>query len=284
MEWSAIGEGTDARVLTLADHGGRLFAGGDFASAGGMAASHVALWDGIAWGPLGAGTDAAVFALASYRDDLIVGGAFTRAGTANANAIARWDGAAWSALDLGADGPVHSLTVWRDRLYAGGAFTQGIACWDGITWEGLAAGVDSTVLAIGAFDQDWGAGITERHGLVVGGDLRAAGETPAFHLALWEPEVRASSVPDPPASLRPDLWIASVSAGGASIEYWLPRATRIELVIHDVTGRRIATLAHGAHSAGWQSARWQPDAGSGIYWARLRTGNGIAAGKILWLN
>ncbi len=68
---------------------GDLIAGGDFTSAGGLPAAHIARWDGAAWAPLGAGLDGVVFALAGDGADLIAGGSFASAGGLPAANVAR---------------------------------------------------------------------------------------------------------------------------------------------------------------------------------------------------
>src|SRR5262249_38054725 len=60
--WSALGSGMtnnffsgDARVLALAVIGSNLYAGGAFATAGGVAANKIAKWNGATWSTLGSG-------------------------------------------------------------------------------------------------------------------------------------------------------------------------------------------------------------------------------------
>lgn len=99
--WSAVGSGIGGgaypRVIALAvDGAGNLFAGGNFATAGGTSANNIARWDGSAWLPLGSGTEGVrgytyVFALAAdAAGDLFAGGDFTIAGRKPASRIARW--------------------------------------------------------------------------------------------------------------------------------------------------------------------------------------------------
>ena len=113
--WSALGAGigTDCGldycdVSALAVGGdGNLYAGGYFTTAGGIAANHIAKWDGASWGALDSGMDCSkcvVWALAADGDgNLYAGGYFTTAGGVAANGIARWDGvtSSWSALGSG---------------------------------------------------------------------------------------------------------------------------------------------------------------------------------------
>jgi hypothetical protein len=61
-----------------------------------------------------------------------------------------------------------------------------------------------------------------------------------------------------------------------SLRFSLPAAAHVRLAIHDLQGRRVATLVDGTRDAGWYSVRWGRSAGgeppgAGIYWARLET-------------
>ena len=59
------------------------------------------------------------------------------------------------------------------------------------------------------------------------------------------------------------------------IEYQLPQSGEIQLIVYDVTGQRVATLASGSRAAGTYALRWdgRDDAGrrlaSGEYLYRL---------------
>jgi hypothetical protein len=140
--WTPVGSGmsggSSAAVTAFAlfDNGGgagtALYAGGSFTSAGGVAANHVARWDGSSWAPLASGMSAAVSALTVFDDGggagpaLYAGGVFTTAGGVVVNSIARWDGASWTALASGMSAGVAALAVFDDgagpALHAGGGF------------------------------------------------------------------------------------------------------------------------------------------------------------------
>jgi len=97
--WEPLGTGLNGGVeqILVFDH--ELIAIGEFSTAGGASASHVAAWDGSSWSPLGSGINGAFnLALAVYDDKLCVGGDFTTAGGLSANRIATWDGTAWAPL------------------------------------------------------------------------------------------------------------------------------------------------------------------------------------------
>ncbi len=65
-------------------------------------------------------------------------------------------------------------------------------------------------------------------------------------------------------------------------DYALPASGRVSLVVLDLQGRAVATLASGEHAAGRHSASWdgRDTAGrtvrAGVYFARLQAGNGAA--------
>ena len=88
------------RALTVFDDGSgpALFAGGEFAWAGGVEANYIARWDGTAWsalsGPSDTGMDDYVYALGEFNDGsgatLFAGGSFATAGGLVSNRIAAW--------------------------------------------------------------------------------------------------------------------------------------------------------------------------------------------------
>ncbi len=141
--WSALGSGMSSihdEVIALTvyndGHGPSLYAGGVFASAGGVAANSIAKWDGSGWSPLGSGLggvpNPTVRALAVYDNGrgpaLQVGGYFRTAGGVAANSIAEWDGEGWAALGNGMNSWVYALSVFDSdsgpALFAGGTFTN----------------------------------------------------------------------------------------------------------------------------------------------------------------
>jgi hypothetical protein len=164
---------------------GHLLAGGAFTNAGGMAASHVALWDGAAWSPLGLGLDAPVWTLAVASNRIYAGGQFVHSGGIEARRVASWNGVEWSPLGVGMDSYVKALAVdGAGQLYAGGGFTTAggvvvnhIAKWNGQAWSPLGGGVNAPVYAL-AFGRDGS--------LYAGGAFTMAGGESARYIARWD--------------------------------------------------------------------------------------------------
>jgi hypothetical protein len=174
---------------------GDLIVAGNFTSAGGVAANHVARWNGSAWSAIGAGLTGSpsasssappvAFSLAQLPGgDVIVGGLFRNAGSVPANCVARWDGAAWGALAPGTNDAVLALrAAANSNLLAGGRFTMigGVAAncvarWDGASWLALGAGTDGPVHAVA---------VLPNGDVVVGGQFTTAGGIPANNIARW---------------------------------------------------------------------------------------------------
>jgi len=126
LAWQALGSGVNDYVHALnVDANGDLYAGGDFTTAGGNTANHIAKWNGSAWSALGSGVGGTVTALLTDASGkLYAGGGFTTAGGIPASHIAQWNGSAWSALGSGVGGGVIALSIDASgNLYAGGGFT-----------------------------------------------------------------------------------------------------------------------------------------------------------------
>jgi HYR domain-containing protein len=198
--WTVIGR-PDGAVFTLAvfddGSGPALHAGGEFTSFGGVAAAHVAKWDGTSWSSLGAGTNALVKTLQPLDIGtglrLYAGGSFTSAGGASANRIARWNGASWEAVGTGMNNDVETLEVFDDgtglALHAGGAFTSAggvpasrLARWNGTAWSALGGGASSTVYVLEVLDDGSGGGPA----LFAGGQFVSVNGQSARRVARWD--------------------------------------------------------------------------------------------------
>jgi hypothetical protein len=202
-EWPGV-DGTVRAAVYFDDGSGRgpqLHIAGDFQTAGGWIAPHLARWDGERWWPVGdpaSGPDGPVHALLVHDDGsgpaLHVGGDFpTLPGLASPR-LARWDGTAWSGVGGGASGIVRALCTFDDglgdgpALYAGGSFTSvggiganRIAKWNGRAWSPLLTGLNQACRALVVFDDGLGDGPR----LHVGGAFTTAGGVAAIRMARW---------------------------------------------------------------------------------------------------
>jgi len=156
--WSALGAGMNAYIKIvnpmgvtsdnfvnfLAASGTTLYVGGDFTTAGGVSANHIAKWDGAGWSGLGLGTNVWVSSLTVGGTTLYVGEELNPENPQPEYRVAVWDGKSWSALDSGMDLPAEALAASGTTLFAGGWFTAAggvsvdhIAKWDGNKWSAL---------------------------------------------------------------------------------------------------------------------------------------------------
>jgi trimeric autotransporter adhesin len=204
--WHPLGSGVAAEyrpsvnALTFGSDGS-LYAGGIFATAGGVEANSIARWDGARWHPLGSGIEgkystANVKALTFGADgSLYAGGSFATAGGVEANKIARWDGALWHPVgaDSGMVDPVSALALGPDgSLYAGigsasagsSAATRHIARWDGATSSWHPVGTGSGIDGKDPFVSDLTVG--PDGSLYAGGSFTTAGGVEANNIARWD--------------------------------------------------------------------------------------------------
>jgi hypothetical protein len=158
VSWSALGDGTNAEVLTILVSGSNLYIGGSFTSAGTVGALRVARWDGSTWSAMGSGFTDYVKALTIFQGSLYAGGAFTMSGGTTVNRIAKWNGTSWEGLADGftsSGARVMCLASSAYLLYAGGIFTKSgttplanIAQWDGTAWSSVGSGLMTGVTAL----------------------------------------------------------------------------------------------------------------------------------------
>jgi len=175
--WSQLQGGTNGFVRTLKFYTQQdpppfpvlrafLVAGGDFTSAGGTAASRIAISEGSlfvgggfsAWEPMGAGFNGSVHAIERFNGSTYAAGAFASSGGTVLNNIARWSGSAWVSVGGGTNGVVRAMTVSNGSLVVAGDFTTAggvsaarLARWNGTSWSAIGGGADGNVHALAAF-------------------------------------------------------------------------------------------------------------------------------------
>lgn len=186
--WTSIGtaNGYVWALLTLPN--GDVIAGGDFTQIAGVAANHIARWNGSSWSPLGVGFNGRVLNLSlDTSGDLLAGGWYTMSGTAPTTGLARWNNGVWQPLlSTPALQPVAvtDFVVQSNGNVVGvGAFggssgtVETVASWDGTAWSPLGLGTNGpTVSALAHPNGD----------VFVGGQFSAAGGTAATNIARWD--------------------------------------------------------------------------------------------------
>ncbi|WP_198664861.1 PQQ-dependent sugar dehydrogenase [Lewinella sp. IMCC34191] len=188
--WQALGSGISGVVDAIATDGDRVYAAGNFTTAGGRTANNLAVYTpGDGWRALASGSNGRISALTVGADGrLYAGGSFTTIGGVSARNIAVWDGTAWQALGSGTNGAVLALASNGSDVYAGGTFVtaggrtvNNIARWNG-SWTALTdsgtgvAGTNNEVRSI-AFD--------ETGTLYIGGNFGSAGNRTANRIATF---------------------------------------------------------------------------------------------------
>jgi trimeric autotransporter adhesin len=208
--WSPLGAGLGPplgllgvpALTLLALPNGDLIVGGDFANAGGAAATNIARWNGAIWSTLGAGLgtppypQTIVRALAAMPNgDLVAAGEFSSSGAIAVNRIARWNGATWAPLGSGFNASVAALHLLPngdllaggDFLTAGGTLARKVARWNGAAWSALGGNIDGSLACFAA---------RPNGGITVGGTFTIVDGTVAAYLTELTttcPAIAASS-------------------------------------------------------------------------------------------
>lgn len=142
----------DFGPYAMLSHGGRVYVGGGFDTAGPHTAQRLAVIEGDSIVHDGTGFNGDVLGFLELGDDVIAYGRFSIApGGVHASRVAKWDGAAWHAFGTGLNGPVTHAVVADGSLVVSGDFTTSgavpvgrIARWTGVAWSAL-GNADPTV-------------------------------------------------------------------------------------------------------------------------------------------
>ncbi|MEP6794337.1 MAG: hypothetical protein ABJB16_08430, partial [Saprospiraceae bacterium] len=137
-QWSAVGTGVrhapccTVEITRLFVYNGKIYAGGNFDTAGSISAKYIANWNGTVWDSVGSGFGGGgispeVHALGVYNTELFAGGEFTIAGGVSANHAAIWNGTSWSEMGGGTSNGTtyqcpYAFVVYNGELYVGGTF------------------------------------------------------------------------------------------------------------------------------------------------------------------
>jgi hypothetical protein len=283
--WSALGSGIRNKQYggcvydCVFDHEGNLYAAGSFDSAGGVAASNIAKWDGSTWSALGSGVSGSVQSVAiDSFGNLYAGGQFTSAGGAAVNYIAKWGGGTWNALGSGTGGPVWSVAIDSfGNLYAGGQFTgageaiaNNIAKWNGSVWSALGSGVEEGPVTALCLD---GKG-----NLFVGGGFTTAGGKASSCFAIYRLNNTGTAPSKQEAS---DRTLFSYETGKGTIRVHLKTEMTVHVRLYSLSGREVYStserMSEGTHTFKIRS----PGLARGAYIAQVKAGSESMRWKIV---
>lgn len=190
-EGLARAAGTNS-IDALAEHQGRLIAGGDFHWVGGTSTTDLAAWDGNTWAPLPTGfasdTQNRVDALGVWEGDLYV------AGTLGSDvSLARLRLGQWQALATNLPRrAIRSLAGVGPALWIGGTFSSiggipapGLAYWDGEGFHPVGEGAGASIFG----GPNVRTMVAHEGELMIGGHFRSVDGQRSAHIARLLPDV-----------------------------------------------------------------------------------------------
>lgn len=295
--WSAD---TDAPVWALAPSGSTLYVGGEFGTIAGVPRSYAAAVSTssgavLGWAPE---ADGAVSDLLVNAGTVYACGAFQIIGNALRNGLAALDntnGDASSWIPSFGTGGVGTLVQSGGSLYAAGQFVQA----DGQPRSCLAAFDASGTLTPwnaggGTFEYYSESGfvnalVVNGNSAFVGGHFDTVGPEPqAFFARISTSLVDAPQQQAPASGVAMSAPWPNPSRGAARIELELPTRSTLAVVVVDVQGRRVRTLAAAQpHAAGRVAFVWdgRDDDGarvaSGVYFVRAITEGGNSTRRVV---
>ncbi len=182
--WHAVGGGLlrqewgDSPATPYAittDAAGHIFVGGEYAVAGGVRLSNLAMWDTDHWVAIGnANARVRDLVIAEEENALYAVGEFTQIGGIAANHVARLDldTFVWSTLGSGINDTVYAADYADGILFVGGGFktagnvtAEDVAWWDGVAWH--AFGSKARIFEVGDQGNEVGTFVND---LIVNGD------------------------------------------------------------------------------------------------------------------
>lgn len=193
--WGIVVDGKDhyGVVHCLKDYRGNLIVGGNFTQAGGVTATNLAEWNGVAWAAIGGGVgtpnEGGPYRLLPFENGLLVAGSFSTVGGSNHAGLAFWNDVEWSGLSSGMGLSVNTLYQLGDDLFAGGWFGAAsgtpaafVARWSGNAWSALGTNSPGNAV-LGAIQS---LAIDNRQQVYVAGHVATAGTNDNVPIAKWD--------------------------------------------------------------------------------------------------
>jgi trimeric autotransporter adhesin len=272
-----VGDGVSGppgfKVKTLKVFNGELYIGGSFDTAGGVAASNFAKWNGTSWLAVGSGMDGEVNAMTIYNNELYIGGDFTTADGVIVNGLAKLTGNTFDIVGGGVTGMVNGLTVYNWLLYATGSFTtagavtaQNIASWDGTNWNALGLGINFDGNALTPFNGD----------LYVGGFFSVAGTVFANNIAKYNMPVGINDL-----DIESSVSVGPVPSDGLFYLHSEHLLLNSQVEISDISGRSVMVFSNIDLNAGGSLPIDMSGYDGGIYFVKVSNSDVKATYKIV---
>jgi hypothetical protein len=122
---------------------------------------------------------------------------------------------------------------------------------------------------------------------VVGGAIDANPENLTVSVAAGQVRMTPQSVSEPNAIVTAyDLSAPFPNPFNSSmtIEYSIPTADRVSMIVYDLSGRIVATLVDGMSTAGLHNITWSPDnVSAGVYLLELKAGGNRFVRKAVYM-
>jgi hypothetical protein len=283
--WSALGDGVGGTVRAIAISGSDVYVGGDFTTAGGNTANYIAKWNGSSWTTLvdgsSTGVGSSVYALKvdSAANRMVVGGAFTTAGLISANRIASFTDSdnpfpveltSFTATAIGNHVNLHWTTASEFNNY-GFYIERKINDED---WQELTfiEGCGNSQVTKEYYYQDKieTSGIIKYRLKQV--DLDGGYKYSSIVEVEMNMPIKYSLSQNYPNPFNPET----------TINYSIPKASDVKIVIYDVMGKEVTTLINENKNAGNHFVIFNAsNLTSGVYFYKIETADYMDVKKMV---
>ncbi|MEW5993879.1 MAG: T9SS type A sorting domain-containing protein [Candidatus Zixiibacteriota bacterium] len=168
--------------------------------------------------------------------------------------------------------PVYDAVVRKDRLYTIGPLGAGVFSIDSLGVEVIDFGGHAGTM------------------LDVEGSVLATSDGSSIHLYYLTAEARPTPEPPPlPITFELAQNYPNPFNSATKIEYSLPAASKIRIVVYNILGQQVKTLIDTEQEAGKHTVVWNGTDGSGdevasgVYFYRLTVGNRVSSKKMMML-